>query len=267
MVFPWSKSYRRRQLLATPFPADWLAYLDSNVALYAGLTPAEQQRLRDDLRVFIAEKTWEGCGGLAITDEIKVTVAAQACLLLLGMEHDYFETVLSVLIYPTTYRVSRESPDEEGLIDKHDGVRLGEAWYRGPVVLTWDTVLRESRDLTERSNLVLHEFAHQLDFLDGWTNGTPLLKTDEQCDRWRHVMTAEYHRLIRDCRKGRPTVLDPYGISNPWEFFAVATECFFTQAVRMQGRHPSLYQILREYYNQDTAARVARKDVSAKDDS
>ncbi len=265
MDFPWTKKYRRRRLLAAPFPAEWLAYLHRNVALYWMLTEPEQQRLRDDLRIFIAEKKWEGCGGLTITDETKVTVAAQACLLLLGIEHDYFEMVQSVLVYPKTYYASRELLDEEGLIDQHDRVRLGEAWYRGPVVLTWDTVLRESRDPSEGSNLVLHEFAHQLDFLDGWTNGTPLLKTHEQCEQWRRVMTREHHRLIRDCRKGRPTVLDPYGASNPWEFFAVATECFFTQPVRLQERHPQLYQILREYYNQDTAARLARHNVAATD--
>jgi MtfA peptidase len=260
MVFSWLKKYRRRQLLATPFPADWLAHLNANVAFYAWLTDAEQDRLRNDLRVFVAEKNWEGCGGLTITDEIKVTVAAQACLLLLGIEHDYFSRVLSVLVYPTAYRDPQGFAGRNGLIDESNQGRLGEAWYRGPVVLAWDTVIKEGRDFTIGRNLVLHEFAHQLDFLDGLANGTPPLKNREQYVQWHGIMTAEYDKLIRDSAKGRATVLDRYGTTDPCEFFAMVRECFFTQPVQLQRRHPLLYRILREYYGQDMIERVGRKD-------
>ncbi len=260
MLFSWLKKHSRRQLLATPFPADWLACLHNNVAVYAWLSDAEQGRLHNDLRVFVAEKTWEGCGGLTITDEIKVTIAAQACLLLLGIEHDYFGRVLSVLVYPTGYRDPRGFPNRDGLIEEHPKGRLGEAWYRGPVVLAWDAVVAEGRDLTSGRNLVLHEFAHQLDFLDGLANGTPPLKNHEQRLKWQGVMTAEYNKLIRDSERGRATVLDRYGATDPCEFFAVSTECFFTQPVPMQRRHPLLYGILREYYGQDTVERIGLKE-------
>src|SRR5262249_37465587 len=155
----------------------------------------------------------------------KVTIAAQACLLLLGIEHDYFSRVLSVLVYPTGYRDPQGFLNRDGLIDEDKKGRLGEAWYRGPVVLAWDAGVTEGRDFTRGRNLVLHEFAHQLDFLDGLANGTPPLKNHEQQVKWHGIMTAEHNKLIRDSGKGRATVLDQYGATDPCEFFAVSTEC------------------------------------------
>jgi Mlc titration factor MtfA (ptsG expression regulator) len=257
MLLSWLKKYRRRRLLATPFPAGWLAYLKDNVALAASLTPSERARLQDNLRVFIAEKNWEGCGGLTITEEIQVTVAAHACLLLLCLEHDYFRRVLSVLVYPSAYRDPGEHPRDFGVVDDGSEGREGEAWYRGPVVLAWDAVLANGRDPSLGRNLVLHEFAHQLDFLDGASDGTPPLKSREQYRRWHDVMSAEYDKLVLASERGRATLLDHYGATNPSEFFAVCTECFFTQPVAMTHRTPRLYQVLREYYGQDPAGRIA----------
>src|SRR6516165_5094997 len=156
VIRSWLRKRRRRRLLATPFPSDWLDHLDKNMASYAMLTETEQARLRDDLRVFVAEKTWEGCGGLTITDEIKVTIAAQACLLLLGIEHDYFSRVLSILVYPTTYRSAGGEIGSGGVV--HEGVgRLGEAWYGGPVVLSWESVQSGGQNARDGRNVVFHE--------------------------------------------------------------------------------------------------------------
>jgi MtfA peptidase len=249
MLFSWLRNRRRQRLLATPFPDEWLGYLRKNVASFALLTEAEQARLRDDLRVIVAERNWEGCGGLTLTDEIKVTVAGEASRLLLGIEHDYFSRVPSILIYPSGYRAPA---DRDG--DVHEG-RLGEAWYRGPVILAWDAVLAGARNHDHGRNLVLHEFAHQLDFLDGYADGTPPLESAAQRKRWHDVMTAEYNRLIRDSEHGHPKVLDEYGTRNPAEFFAVVTECFFERAVPMKQRHPELYALLKDYYRQDPAER------------
>jgi Mlc titration factor MtfA (ptsG expression regulator) len=255
MVFQWLRKRRRRRLLASPFPEAWLKQLGNNVALYATLSDAEKARLRDDLRVFISEKNWEGCGGITVTDEVKVTIAAQACLLLLGMAHDYFGRVSSILVYPSGYRSPTERIGPGGIQEEHDD-RLGEAWYRGPVVLAWDTVLDESRSGSDGRNVVLHEFAHQLDFLDGSADGTPPLETSEQYTKWHEVMTAEYNRLAREADKGKPTLLDDYGATNPAEFFAVATECFFLKPRQLERRHPPLYDMLRQYYKQDPARRL-----------
>ncbi len=259
MIWDWSKRRRRRKMRAQAFPDPWMRYLQNNVRLYPLLTGVEQAKLRDDLRVLVAEKNWEGCGGLTITDEIKVTIAAQACLLLLGIEHDYFSRVLSVLVYPAGYLAPERwvGPDRvvhEGYID-----RAGEAWYRGPVVVGWDSVLPGGTDYRAGRNVVLHEFAHQLDFLDGLIDGTPPLKSREQYRKWHDVMTAEYKRLIAESERGEATLLDPYATKNPAEFFAVATEYFFEQPVELQFHHSDLYELLREYYGQETAERFTRE--------
>jgi Mlc titration factor MtfA (ptsG expression regulator) len=258
MLFSWLKNRRRRQLLARPFHVDWLHYIEKNMALYALLTEAEKARLRDDLRILVAEKTWEGCGGLTITDEIKVTIAAQACLLLLGMEHDYFSPVRTILVYPAAYRLPEGEVGPGGVV--HEGLgRAGEAWYRGPVVLSWEAVRAGGEDVYHGHNVVLHEFAHQLDFLDGWLDGTPPLQGDAQYQKWHEVMTAEYERLIKESTHGQATLLDNYGATHPSEFFAVATECFFLKPVALERRHARLYEVLREYYGRDTAARFQQR--------
>jgi Mlc titration factor MtfA (ptsG expression regulator)/Zn-finger nucleic acid-binding protein len=262
MILSWLKKRHRRRLLAAPFPPDWLDHLDKNVAAYAMLTETEQARLRDDLRIFVAEKTWAGCGGLTMRDEIKVTIAAQACLLLLGIEHDYFSRVRTILVYPAGYRPAEGEIGPGGIVHEDVG-RLGEAWYRGPVVLSWESVQSGGQNARDGRNVVLHEFAHQLDFLDGWIDGTPPLTSPAQYHKWHDVMTAEYERLVKESGRNKVTLLDVYGATNPAEFFAVATECFFEKPLYMERQHPRLYEVLREYFRQDTAARFKRRPETA----
>lgn len=264
MLFRWFERRRRRRLLAVPFPADWLAHLLRNVAAYDRLTDAEQTRLRNDLRVFIAEKSWEGCGGLTVTDEVRVSIAAQACLLLLGVDHDYFEHVQTILVYPTAYRSPDGDVGPDGVVREGVG-RLGEAWHGGPVVLAWDEVRVGGQSHRDGRNVVLHEFAHQLDFLDGLIDGTPPLGGAEQYGEWQRVMTAEFDRLRADVGRGRATVLDAYGATDPAEFFAVATECFFEKPRQLRERHPEVYGVLRGYYRQDPACWFARAGGSPPD--
>jgi Mlc titration factor MtfA (ptsG expression regulator) len=254
MFFSWLRKRRRQKLLAQPFPEDWLAVLDDNVPHYQTLTEPEQAKLRDDLRIFLAEKEWEGCGGLELTDEIRVTVAAFACLLTLGMPDNHFERVLTVLIYPEAYLVP-DQPTEDGLL-MSDSEREGEAHYRGPVVLNWVELLAGARDPGPGHNLVLHEFAHQLDMLNGEADGVPLLPDAASLQRWQRVAGAEFRRLIRAVEHGRPTLLDSYGAEHESEFFAVTTECFFNQPRSLRDRHPELYDLFADYYNQDPAERM-----------
>ena len=258
MLFYWLRQRRRRKLLAQPFPAHWLSYLQANVALYHSLSEAEQARLRDDLRVFIAEKQWVGCRGLEITDEIRVTISALACLLLLGIEHDYFSRVLSILVYPSGFRVPHQEVIGDYAVLEGESGHLGEAHYRGPVILSWDEVLHDGRHPGAGRNLVIHEFAHQLDMLDGEIDGTPPLRSRKDYRRWHKVMTAEYNELIAEAEQGRPTLLDNYGTTNVGEFFAVATECFFDRPVELTNEHPRLYALLRDYFGQDPASRLRR---------
>ena len=257
MIFSWLRNRRRRKLLATPFPPEWLPFLKRNVAHYRHLSPAEQAQLRDELRVFVAEKNWEGCGGLTVTDEMKVTIAAQACLLTLGLEGDPFRSVLSILIYPASYAVPEERW-HSGWSIQGESARLGESWYRGPVILSWAEIEDDAKNPGYGNNLIWHEFAHQIDMLDRSVNGTPPLETRAARQEWHDVMTAEFEQLQRDAHNGRATVLDTYGAESEAEFFAVATECFFDAPVELREEHPRLYELLAGYYRQDPAQRISQ---------
>jgi Mlc titration factor MtfA (ptsG expression regulator)/Tfp pilus assembly protein PilF len=248
MIFSWFKRRRRRRILATPFPADWLAYLKRNVPQYRLLTPHEQAKLRQRVQVFVHEKKWIGCGGLVINDEIKVTIAAQACLLVLGIDYEYhYDQIRSLLVYPDTYL---HPPDIHDGVFRNGAPVYGETWHRGPIVLSWKNTLGLADE--EGGNLVFHEFAHHLDDLDGGMDGMPPLERGQQ-RRWDRVIDKEYHRLRRASLQGRATLLNEYGASNRAEFFAVATECFFERPVAMREQHPELYAILRDFFRQDPA--------------
>ncbi len=244
----WSKKRRRRRLLAEPFPVEWLEILRRSVRQYALLTSAEQAKLRDRLRVFVAEKEWEGCGGLEVTDEMKVTIAAQACLLVLALDYEYhYDRIQTVLIYPDTYI---HPPQTQGGLVRGPAAIHGEYWHRGPVVISWKNT---GSDATRGANLVFHEFAHHLDDLDGGMDGTPPLESGEPTRRWREVVDAEFRRLVTQAQRGEPTLLDEYGAESQAEFFAVATECFFERPIALRARHAQLYGVLRGFYRQDPA--------------
>jgi Mlc titration factor MtfA (ptsG expression regulator) len=254
-MISWLRNQRRRRWLSQRFPQEWVRHLTRNVHQYTNLSSDEQSRLRDDLRIFINEKYWEAVGGLELTDEIKVTIAAQACLLTLNLEeHDYFSRVRTILVYPQPFMTPHKRHGPGGVVSE-GGINSGEAWFRGPVILSWADVLAGGRGVANGHNLVLHEFAHALDMLDGLINGTPVLNTGAQYARWHRVMTEEYQRLIARAQRGEPTLLNNYGASNVGEFFAVATECFFERGGWMRQLHPQLYDELKGYYRQDPASR------------
>jgi Mlc titration factor MtfA (ptsG expression regulator) len=255
-MLKWYRRHRRERLLAQPFPGDWETFLMRNVGHYRLLDEDERSRLRNDTRILVAEKNWEGCGGLQITEEMKVTIAAQACLMLLGREHDYFGRVLSILVYPSRFRVKDRWEDEK----ERGSATWGQAVYRGPVILAWDLVLADGKDPSGGTNLVIHEFAHQLDFLDGYVNGTPDLPNGEQGERWFTVMTTEYDQHQRNLRQGRDTFLGDYAGRNEGEFFAVASELFFTLPERLRHYHPALYAVLAEYYGVEPIQWFARNE-------
>jgi MtfA peptidase len=256
-MFSWFRSSRRKKLLAQPFPAAWLEVLEKNVGHYA-LLPAElQQRLRDATRILVAERTFVGTGGLVLTDEMKVTVAAQAALLILG-GHDYhFDRLGEIFLYPrrvkaalTTYQHRLHGGSAH--VDE-DALNLGEAWHDRRVRLSWPDVLRGGRDPGDGINLVLHEFAHHLDGLDGEMGGLPPQETRAKQARWEAVIDREYGRHLADVELGHDTLLDPYGAESEAEFFAVATECFYEQPRELKQEHPDLYAILRDFYKVDPA--------------
>ncbi len=211
-------------------------------------------RLERLIPIFLAEKTFEGCGGLTVSEEMKVTIAAQACLLLLHRDTDIYPRLVTILVYPSAYVARDVRPIGGPLVLEGQSARLGESWTTGVVVLSWDDVQAGASDIHDGHNLVLHEFAHQLDREDGAINGTPLLEQRSQYLAWGRVLTAEFERLQRDSQLGRATVLDDYGATDPAEFFAVATECFFEKPRTLKKRHPALYEELKTFYRQDPAA-------------
>ncbi len=246
------KRRRRIRLQAAPFPAQWHSLLHSNIALYRCLPETGKSELRGRIHVFLAEKRFEGCGGLEVTDRIRLIIAAQACLLILHRETDYFPRLRTVLVYPRAYLAPVSEPDEEGLVAEGSESRLGESLELGAVVLSWEDVLADAEQL-DGANLVLHEFAHQLDAEERGTDGVPLLDGHELYGSWARVLGEEYRKLRRDSMAGRWTMLDEYGATDPAEFFAVATESFFERPRLLRHRHPELYEELRRYYRQDPA--------------
>ncbi|MBI2472167.1 MAG: zinc-dependent peptidase [Planctomycetes bacterium] len=246
------KHHRRDSLRTAPLPQAWLKIIEDNVPFYRCLPEADQRELQGHIQVFLAEKHFEGCRGLQVTDEIKITIAAQACLLLLHRDTDYYPTLSSILVYPSTY-IAHVAESMGGIVREGDSVRLGESWHHGAVVLSWDDVLRGAADIHDGHNVVLHEFAHQLDQEGGAAHGSPILPRRSMYVAWARILGAEYAKLQQDAEYGRKTVLDKYGATNPAEFFAVATECFFEKAVQLKRKHPELYEELKLYYQQDTA--------------
>jgi MtfA peptidase len=257
MPFPFLTRRRRAKLLGTPLEAELRTLIESEIASPHGLSPEEASKLVDLARVFAAEKYWEGCAGLELTDRMRHALAAQACLLILSVdgavvEAPVFPNVRTVLVYPGAYADPTARSHEQAHLP---GVRAGEAHFNGPVVLSWADAKRGWLSPRDGRNVVLHEFAHALDMLNGAVDGTPPLPGTTAGVTWREVMTNEYGRLIADAADGTPTVLDTYGATNPAEFFAVATESFFERPTLLAGRHPDLYAILRAYYRQDPATR------------
>lgn len=260
MVFGWFAERRRAEIREQPFPEEWLGYLEKNVAHYRYLSEIEQATLRDDLRILMKEKTWEGGGGLELTAEMQVTIAAEASLLLLGLDHEYYPNVESIVVYPQDYVAPARTRDPSGVVDEYGSTRLGEAWDNGPVLLSWSDARDGGRNPTDGHNVVLHEFAHKLDMRDGVADGVPKLD-DAQYETWAEVMSAEFQALVAQTEKGHKSLLDSYGATNAAEFFAVATECFFEKSVLMREHHPRLYSVLRAYYHQDPAHRIQASAV------
>ena len=243
---------QRRRLRAQPFPKDWLATIESDLPVFRRLSASDRAELLGHIQVFLAEKRFEGCGGLELTDEIRVTIAAQACLLLLHRKTDYFPRLLTILVYPSTYTVEEERPVEGPVWEEGSMTRLGETGRTlGSMVLSWDAAKSGAGDPSDGKNVVFHEFAHQLDYENYAADGVPGLVTREQQLSWRKVMRTEFASLRAADETGIPTLLDTYGATNPAEFFAVSTEAFFERPRALRARHPKLYAEFRSYFHQD----------------
>jgi Mlc titration factor MtfA (ptsG expression regulator) len=238
-----------------PIPDAWPGIVERNVPLVRGLSSDERERLLQLVQVFLADKHFEGCGGLTLTEEMKVTIAAEACLLLLHLEGPCYPTLRTVLVYPQGFVPKIARSPRTGEIALPPVPEMGESWRDGVVVISWADTVRGARNAADGGNVVLHEFAHQLDAEDGVTDGVPILAPGA-LRTWGGVLSAEYERLHQDAAHDRASVLDSYGATNRAEFFAVATETFFEKPVQLEREHPELYGQLQQFYRQDPARRT-----------
>jgi hypothetical protein len=260
MLLPWVR-HRRETLRAAPFPSEWEECLRQYVAQWERLTEPERQRLRGDLRVFADEKVWEGANGFVVDDTVQLVISAQACLLMLGWEEPrFFPNVPTIIVYPSGF-VARRTVRAGYIETASRPALLGEAWTGDlPVVLSWEDVVNGSGNPDAGHNVVLHEFAHKLDMLDGLADGVPRLDEGHASyEEWASVMSVEYRALRRAAaHRDEHLILDPYGAQNEAEFFAVATEAFFQRPHRLRAEARRLYDLLSAYFVQDTAERWDR---------
>lgn len=247
---------RRRKAIERRFPEAWGELLDAGMAHWRWLDDGERADLEALVKVFLEEKRFEWVSGLDGDDSIRVLVAAQACLLLLGLDHDYYRGVTSIIVYPTAMVRSGtfSSPAMSGLVTDGSVPLLGETRLHGPVVIAWDSARQAARHPERGHNVVYHEFAHKIDMLDGYADGSPPMRREDHA-RWTEVCDREFQLLVEG---NGDEFLDSYGSVNRGEFFAVATEYFFDLPVAMRERKPDLYEVLSAFYRQDPAARMHR---------
>jgi Mlc titration factor MtfA (ptsG expression regulator) len=252
MPFSWFKRRSRDRIRRAVQHDQWHSLCDTHLWQYPALTNDEQHRLHTDAAILVAEKNWEGCFGFTINDESKRIIAAQIALMTLGHQDEYFERVLSILVYPNAYRAKEQTPAGHGIVIEGMTTRVGEAWHRGPVILSWPDVARAGRGPNRGHHLVVHEFAHQLDMRNGGhADGVPPMVSKAQEDRWLSVCSAAYERQVEDCEWGRRPLVNRYGATNRAEFFSVTSEAFFQMPHILREGDAELFDVLREFYGQD----------------
>jgi MtfA peptidase len=248
---PTWQRWRRHRISRRPFPAAWREVLRRQVPIVRRLPAALQMQLKRRMLVFIADKPIIGCKGLQVSEAMRVVIAAQACLLLLNHRGEGFPELRQVLLYPDTFVVDRVAPAGAGVLQEQRRALSGESWSQGQVILSWADVQAGAAAPDDGRNVVIHEFAHQLDQETGAANGAPWLGRRERYERWSRVLGAEFERLRERIAHGEPTLLGDYAATAPAEFFAVASEVFFEQPGPLAADAPALYREFSAYYRVD----------------
>lgn len=243
--------WRLRRALKKPLPAAAIAVLERNVPLYRRMPADLQLQLRQLVTQFLHTKKFIGCDGLEVTDEMAVTIAGQACLLLLNRPSKVYPALHTILVYPGAFVAARDEVGPGGVVTPGRKTMLGESWDDGRVVLSWDDVQQAAQDWGNSHQVVLHEFAHQLDSESGRANGAPYLGHPGSYSEWSEVLSRDYQNLRLHAMYRQPTVMDHYGATSPAEFFAVATETFFAKPWLMAAHHAALYAEFLKYYRVD----------------
>jgi MtfA peptidase len=248
--------WRRRQLRRQPLPAAWRQILEATVPLCRRLPQPLQEVFAQHVQIFLDEKHFEGCGGLEVTEAMRLTIAGNACLLLLRDPDGYYPRLGTVVVYPQSFAAPIQDTDHHGIVTETVEERLGESWEEGTVVLAWDSIAALIRGENGDCNVVIHEFAHQIDAQRGLTGGAGLAALSDRYRDWQELLDAERRRQRSARRRGRTASLDPYAFTSPEELFAVATETFFMRPIRLQAGHPELYSELQAVFGLDPAGWV-----------
>ena len=248
-----ARVWRRRRITRRPFPAAWRDILRRRVPLTRELPAAQHLLLKKRIQVLLADVPFIGCAGLEVSDEMRVTIAAQAAFLLLGRGGS-FGNVREVLVYPGHFVVPRSEVGAAGVVHEARDVLAGQSWQRGQVILAWDAARDGAADPHDGANVVMHEFAHQLDQDTGAANGAPYVGRGKVQQAWARVMNQEFDVLRARLARAEPGVIEPYAATNPAEFFAVATELFFEKPAALAAERPELYEQLKRCYRLDPAS-------------
>lgn len=242
--------WRRQRITRRPFPAAWRDILRRRVPLARELPAAQQLRLKKHVQVLLAEVPFIGCAGLAIDDEMRVTIAAQAAFLLLGRGGS-FGNLREVLVYPSHFLVPRSEAGAGGVVHEGRDVLSGQSWQRGQVIVAWEAARDGAADPHDGANVVMHEFAHQLDQDTGAANGAPYVGRGALQQAWARVMNEEFDVLRSRLARAEPGLIEPYAGTSPAEFFAVTTELFFEKPGALAAERPALYEQLKRCYRLD----------------
>ena len=237
-----------------PIPSEWAPLLPTVFPAATALSQEGTERLLRLVQIFLRDTRFEGAGGFEITDQVRLSIAAQACYMVLGREEEPFPATRRVIVYPETFVPRRPATTLDfELVDEEEGPTLGESWHHGAVILSWPSVVAGSRDPEDGWNVVFHEFAHQLDQGDGDSGGMPVGVSPELRPRWREVVEARVDEMRRDIDDGREPYLDDYAATNEAEFFAVAVEAFYELPGYLWEEDPELYDLLTDYFRRDPA--------------
>jgi Mlc titration factor MtfA (ptsG expression regulator) len=248
---PYWRDYKRKKTAKLPFKKEWRKIIQHRMPYFKKMPAHLQLQLKQHIQVFLSEKKFIGFNGITITDDIRITIAAQACLLLLNRKTDYYPKLKTILVYPRAFVKNQQVTNADGVQFMHSTALAGESWGFGKIVLSWQDTLEGAYLPADGHNVVIHEFAHQLDQEDGYSNGAPILSNGQSYDCWADVFSDQFQKLQRQVKNRENTIFDYYGATNPAEFFAVASEVFFEKSEALKHQHPKLYQQMSMYYRID----------------
>ena len=248
----WSKQRRRKRLLASELSDHQRTLIHKSVPLIRKLPPDLRRKLDGKIALFLDQIKFVGCNGLEVTEEMRLSIAAQACLLVANTD-TWYRNLYTILIYPDAF-TSRRVEQDGYVVTEHRTARLGESWSRGPVVLSWTDVEDGAADARDGHNVVFHEFAHQIDDLSGHTNAIPVLSKGQDFRDWEHAFVDAYDRHVRKVEHGHKTLFDAYGATSHVEFFAVAVEVFFEKPVALKREEPDVYEQLASLFRLNPAS-------------